>query len=382
MKNVIEKLKTKGATLFKVRDQVSDKTILQNDSNKSKAKKSIVEKIKKFYYLYLYEKINKFGDDQEYKDVLNEYKDDLNSEIDNLNEEKQKNEENASLQIADILENNDINLSTSKKIKSISEESDNQVAKIDEKIEKNNDKINSINEKINNLDENVVNGEIEKATQSIADSIADGAITKEDTNLDQKDQNDKDINSEIESIITPKEESKLEKPEQSVKPEGKNINDSLSEISNLMKLDIDRYISEAIEKTREEITSYYENTVLKKYKDETIKMVKAAKIQINNVTKERDTARIEAEQYQKSYNREYEENNKKEEEIKDKNNQIESLSIENEELKKQLEALTKQNEELTLINHNYQVTVSTILSQGMSNDNVEQNEQEPVQKIR
>ena len=55
---------------------------------------------------------------------------------------------------------------------------------------------------------------------------------------------------------------------------------------------------------------------------------------------------------------------------------------ENETLKKQLEALTKQNEELTLINHNYQVTVSTILSQGMSNDNVEQNEQEPVQKIR
>ncbi len=379
MKNVIEKLKTKGATLFKVRDQVSDKTILQNDSNKSKAKKSIVEKIKKFYYLYLYEKINKFGDDQEYKDVLNEYKDDLNSEIDNLNEEKQKNEENASLQIADILENNDINLSTSKKIKSISEESDNQVAKIDEKIEKNNDKINSINEKINNLDENVVNGEIEKATQSIADSIADGAMTKENTNLEQ---NEKNINSEIESSITPKEESKLQKPEQSVKPEGKNINDSLLEISNLMKLDIDRYINEAIEKTREEITSYYENTVLKKYKDETIKMVKAAKIQINNVTKERDAARIEAEQYKSGYDSEREKNNQKEEEIKDKNNQIENLSVENEELKKQLEALTKQNEELTLINHNYQVTVSTILSQGMSNDNVEQNEQEPVQKIR
>ena len=67
---------------------------------------------------------------------------------------------------------------------------------------------------------------------------------------------------------------------------------------------------------------------------------------------------------------------------KDKNNQIENLNSENETLKKQLEALTKQNEELTLINHNYQVTVSTILSQGMSNDNVEQNEQEPVQKIR
>lgn len=381
MKNVIEKLKTKGATLFKVSDTVSDKTILQNDSNKSKAKKNIVEKIRKFYYLCLYEKINKFGNDQEYKDVLNEYKEDLSTEIDNLNEEKQKSREDTELQIASILENNDIDLSTSKKIKSISEENDNQIAKLDDKIEKNNDKINSINKKIDNLDENVINSEMEKATQSIANSIADSVIPKEDTNLDQ---NEKDINNKIESSIIQKEEPKLEKEEQPVKSEGKNINDSLSEINSTIILDIDRYINEAMEKTKEEITRYYEDTVLKNYKNETIKMVKAAKIQINNVTKERDTARVEAEQYKSGYNSELEKNNQNEQEIKNRNIKIENLNSENETLKKQLEVLTKQNEELSISNRDLKVTISTILRQGMANANIEQeqNEQEPVQKIR
>ena len=62
----------------------------------------------------------------------------------------------------------------------------------------------------------------------------------------------------------------------------------------------------------------------------------------------------------------------------------ENLNSENETLKKQLEVLTKQNEELSISNRDLKVTISTILRQGMANANIEQeqNEQEPVQKIR
>lgn len=102
MEDLKAKLEVKGIKISKISDLVKNSEIFALiDSNKSKAKKTIVEKIKKFYYLHIYYRFSKLGNYDEYTNVMQ-------NELNSLEAKKVELENNRDEKLVEIAKQDDI----------------------------------------------------------------------------------------------------------------------------------------------------------------------------------------------------------------------------------------------------------------------------------
>lgn len=316
MEDLKTKLEVKGIKISKISDLVKNSEIFALiDSNKSKAKKTIVEKIKRFYYLHIYYRFSKLGNYDEYTNVMQ-------NELNSLEAKKVELENNRYEKLVEIAKQDDINSIDLDQIQMLGENTQKELDKVDKKNEKStenmsivsqkhdqdvNEQKKSSNEEVNSIGQNQIKNAINQSTEQIKQNV------RKIKNEDLKQEN--------------------------------SLDNKLKEIQDQCMINISGYVQNAIEQTRNECKIYYNgmiNTIVQDTKSTVIKLKNREK----QLTIEKKNFQKEADQYKSDYEEIVEISENQTREINEKNNEISSLKETVETVQKEKQQYVTENEEL------------------------------------
>lgn len=341
--SIIENLKETLA--LEIEDKATlDKEIEQRDANKSKAKRTIVEKIKRFFYLHMYKKYVSVGYDEDYKEVVT-------NEISSLEEKKEDVKVKTIEQTLKTTSAYVPRFVTG----AIEKAGDFKINRIDEKIDKYKEELasemeNGTQESLENL---AIASELEKATEAIGKSVE--AISQEEKAT---------VNTEtIAPEEAPKQVESEEAPKQ-VEPDQQQIeqnkrDEDINRIKNQAITNFEQTISETINKVQEADRIYYEG-IFKRSADLFKKETKKVMLEKIEAVKEKNQIANERDQYKSHYEQTTQVVEQQRQQLADKDTTIAGLndtitlkdkeiSVKentNEELRSQNEKLMEENERL------------------------------------
>ena len=313
MEDLKAKLEVKGIKISKISDLVKNSGIFALiDSNKSKAKKTIVEKIKRFYYLHIYYRFSKLGNYDEYTNVMQ-------NELNSLEAKKVELENNRYEKLVEISKQDDIKPIDLDQIQMLGENTQKELDKVDKKIEKSTENMSIVSQK----HDQDINEQKKSSNEEVDQNQIKNAINQ---STEQIKQNVREIKNE------------------DLKQEN-SLDNKLKEIQDQCMINISGYVQNAIEQTRNECKIYYNgmiNTIVQDTKSAVIKLKNREK----QLTIEKNDAQKEAEQYKSHYEQIVEISENQTREINEKNNEIYSLKETVETVQKEKQQYVTENEEL------------------------------------
>lgn len=330
------------------------KEVEQKGANKSKAKCVIVEKIKKFYYLHIYEKINKFGNDEEYKETLT-------NEIASLEDKI----EEVSTKGIDKLDEYDKTSAPKFMSDFVTNNTENKIEKMSAKIDKYEEKLEKISQKETEepLENEVIASELAQAASEVGKNVE--AIKQAENEPLEETKTEEVVNSTPVEVEAPQNE------------QNNNINNEMAAIENQAHAEIKNIISNVIDKTREVDKKYYEG-LISTFKIAARDNLTKAVVQKNQVVQEKNQIANERDQYKSHYEQTtqvVEEQRQqlaaKDTVISDLNNTIDlkdkELSVKdkaNEELSSKLEKLEEENK-------NFRTAIAALATTGIGKETEE-----------
>lgn len=316
MEDLKAKLEVKGIKISKISDLVKNSEIFALiDSNKSKAKKTIVEKIKKFYYLHIYYRFSKLGNYDEYTNVMQ-------NELNSLEAKKVELENNRDEKLVEIAKQDDIKPIDLDQIQMLGENTKKELDKVDKKIEKSTENMSIVSQK-HDQDVNEQKKSSNEEVNAIGQNQIENAINQSTEQIKQNVREIKNENSKQEN----------------------SLDNKLKGIQEQCMINISRYVQNAIEQTRNECKIYYDgmiNTIIQDSK----KAVLTVKEREKQLTIEKNNSQKEAEQYKSHYEQIVEISENQTREINEKDNEISSLKETVEIVQKEKQQYVTENEEL------------------------------------
>lgn len=313
MEDLKAKLEVKGIKISKISDLVKNSEIFALiDSNKSKAKKTIVEKIKKFYYLHIYYRFSKLGNYDEYTNVMQ-------NELNSLEAKKVELENNRDEKLVEIAKQDDIKPIDLDQIQMLGENTQKELDKVDKKIEKSTENMSIVSQK----HDQDINEQKKSSNEEVDQNQIENAINQ---STEQIKQNVREIKNE-DSI------------------QENSLDNKLKGIQEQCMINISRYVQNAIEQTRNECKIYYDDMINTIVQDAKIAVIKL-KNREKQLTIEKNDAQKEAEQYKSHYEQIVEISENQTREINEKDNEISSLKETIETVQKEKQQYVTENEEL------------------------------------